>query len=69
MSNGKIMITHLIARLMKMMLNEIPQYKNESIFPKPYEPFRGDNNFKVHLSNWATKTDNATEIDTSIHLN
>ena len=51
MSNGKIMITHLIARLMKMMLNEIPQYKNESIFPKPYEPFQGDNNFKVHLSN------------------
>ena len=24
MSNGKIMIIHLIARLMKMMLNEIP---------------------------------------------
>ena len=26
-------------------------------FPKPYEPFVGDNNFKVDLSNYATKTD------------
>ena len=31
MSNGKIMIIHLIATLMKMMQNEIPLYKNESI--------------------------------------
>ena len=36
-------------------------------FPKSYEPFRGDINVKVDLSNYATKTDlkNATGIDTS----
>ena len=26
-------------------------------FAKPYEPFGGDNNVKVDLSNYATKTD------------
>ena len=26
-------------------------------FPKPYEPFGGDNNVKIDLSNYATKTD------------
>ena len=36
-------------------------------FPKPFEPFGGDINVKVDLSNYATKSDlkNATEIDTS----
>ena len=36
-------------------------------FPKPYEPFAGDINVKVDLSNYATKADlkNATGIDTS----
>ena len=36
-------------------------------FSKPYEPFGGDINVKVNLSNHATKTDlkNATRIDTS----
>ena len=36
-------------------------------FPKPYEPFGGDINVKVNLSNYATKADlkNATRIDTS----
>ena len=36
-------------------------------FPKPYEPFGGDINVKVDLSNYATKTDikNITHIDTS----
>ena len=36
-------------------------------FPKPYEPFDGDINIKVDLSNYATKTDlkNVTHIDTS----
>ena len=36
-------------------------------FPKPYEPFGGDLNVKVDLSNYATKSDskNATGIDTS----
>ena len=36
-------------------------------FPKPYEPFGGDIDIKVDLSNYATKADlkNATGIDTS----
>ena len=36
-------------------------------FLKPYEPFGGDINVKVDLSNYPTKTDlkNATGIDTS----
>ena len=34
-------------------------------FPKPYEPFRGDINVKVDLSNYATKTDlkNVSHVD------
>ena len=33
-------------------------------FPKPYEPFGGDINIKVDLSNYATKAElkNATRI-------
>ena len=36
-------------------------------FPKPYEPFDGDINVKVDLSNYATKVDikNISHIDTS----
>ena len=36
-------------------------------FPKPYEPFSGDINVKVDLSNYATKTDikNISHVDTS----
>ena len=36
-------------------------------FPKPYEPFSGDINVKVHLSNYATKTDlkNVSHVDVS----
>ena len=36
-------------------------------FPKPYEPFGGDINVKVDLSNCATKTDlkNVTHVDVS----
>ena len=36
-------------------------------FPKPYEPFGGDINGKVDLSNYATKTDieNISHINTS----
>ena len=35
-------------------------------FSQPHEPFGGDINFKVDLSNYATKADlkNATGIDT-----
>ena len=37
-------------------------------FPKPYEPFGGDINVTVDLSNYTTKTDskNVTHVDTSI---
>ena len=36
-------------------------------FPKPYEPFGGDTNVKVDLSNYATKADikNISHVDTS----
>ena len=36
-------------------------------FPKPYEPFGGDINIKVDLSNYATKADikNISKVDTS----
>ena len=36
-------------------------------FPKPYEPFGGNINVKVDLSNYATKTDikNISHVDTS----
>ena len=56
------MIVHLIAGLIKMTLYKMSQY-----FPKLYEPFDGDINVKVDLSNYATKTDikNISHIDTS----
>ena len=36
-------------------------------FRKPYEPFGGDMNVKINLSNYATKTDlkNVTHVDVS----
>ena len=36
-------------------------------FPKPYEPFGGDINVKVDLSNYSTKADikNISHIDTA----
>ena len=56
------MIILLIARLIKKTLYKMSQY-----FPKPYEPFGGDINVKVDLSNYATKTDikNILHVDTS----
>ena len=41
--------------------------KMSQYFPKPYEPFRGDINVKVNLSNYATKIDlkNISHIDVS----
>ena len=67
MPNGKDMIIHSIAGLIKKMFNEIHHIKMSQYFPKPYEPFGGDINVKVDLSNYATKSDlkNATSIDTS----
>ena len=63
MSNGKAMIIHLIARLIKKKT----LYKMIQHFPKPYKLFEGDINVKVNLSNCARKTDlkKAAEIDTS----
>ena len=36
-------------------------------FPKPYQPFGGDINVKVDISNYATKADieNISHVDTS----
>ena len=47
---------------MKFSCIKISQY-----FPKPYEPFGGDINVKVDLSNYATKADikNISHVDTS----
>ena len=56
------MIILLIVGLIKKTLYKMSQY-----FPKPYEPFGGDINVKVDLSNYATKADikNITHVDTS----
>ena len=56
------MIIRSIVGLIKKTLYKMSQY-----FPKPYEPFGGDINVKVDLSNYATKADvkNITHIDTS----
>ena len=56
------MIIHLIVGLIKKTLYKMSQY-----FPKPDEPFGGDINVTVDLSNYATKDDikNITHIDTS----
>ena len=65
-SNGKIIIVHLIAGLIKKTQSNkctnMRQY-----FPKPYETFSGDINVKVDLSNYATETDikNISHVDTS----
>ena len=42
-------------------------YKMSQYFPKPYEPFGGDINVKVDLSNYATKADikSISHVDTS----
>ena len=52
------MIVHLIAGLIKKTLYKMSQY-----FPKPYEPFGGNINVKVDLSNYATK-----EISKALHM-
>ena len=60
------MIIFLIVGLIKRML-KIEKYTMSQYFPKQYQPFVGDINVKVDLSNYATKTDlkEATGIDTS----
>ena len=41
--------------------------KMSQYFPKPYGPFGGDINVKIHLSNYPIKTDikNISHVDTS----
>ena len=53
--------------LITISLIAISSYKMSQYFPKPYEPFGGDINFKVDLSNYATKADikNISHVDTS----
>ena len=66
MSNGNVMIVHLIVGLIKKtQSNEC--IKMSQYFPKPYEPFGENVKVKVDLSNYATKTDieNISDIDTS----
>ena len=50
-----------------ILLIAISLYKMNQYFPKPYEPFGGDINVKVDLSNYATKADikNILHVDTS----
>ena len=70
LSNGKVMIIHLIAGLIKKVqfdsigcnCKKMSQY-----FPKPFEPFGKDINVKGDLSNYVTKTDvkNIAHVDTS----
>ena len=52
MSNTKAMIILLIAGLIKKALCKMSQY-----FSKPSEPFGGNINVKVYLSNFTTKLD------------
>ena len=42
-------------------------YKNKQYVPKPYEPFGGDINVKVDLTNYAAKASikNISQVDTS----
>ena len=61
MSNGKVMIIHLIVKSIKRTF-----YKMSPYFSKPHRSFRNING-KVDFSNYATTSDlkNATGIDTS----
>ena len=65
MSNGKVMIINLIVGL-KKRFGMILLYKMSQYFPKLYEPFGGDINIKVDLSNYAPKADikNILHVDT-----
>ena len=56
------MIVVLIVGLVKKTL-----YKKSQYFPKSYEPFSGDINLNIYLSNYATKDDikNTAHVNTS----
>ena len=74
MLNGKFMIIHLswidktrFSILLCMFKTQLHLIKMIQYFPKPYEPFGGDINVKVDLSNYATKADikNILNVDAS----
>ena len=70
MSNGKVVIIHLISGLIKKIwcdFLKISIYKNEQIFPKSFRSFGRNINVKLDLSNYATKSDikNISHVDTS----
>ena len=50
-----------------ILLISVPLYKMSQFFLKPYEPFDGNINVKVDLSNYPTKADmkNISHVDTS----
>ena len=62
MSNGKTMIIHIIAVLIKKTFYKLSQY-----FLEPYSHFRRNVKVELNLSNYATKFElkEATGIDTS----
>ena len=62
MINGKDLTIHLKVGLIKKACIKMSQY-----LPKLFRSFGGNINFKVDLSNYATKTDlrNVTHVDTS----
>ena len=71
MSNGKVVIIHLISGLITKIwcdFLKISIYKNEQIFPKSFRSFGRNINVKLDLSNYATKSDikNISHVDTSI---
>ena len=62
MSNAKVMIIHLIVRLIKTTLHKMSQH-----FPKPYRNLGGDIKIELNFSIYTTKSDwrNATRVDAS----
>ena len=66
MSNGKVMIIDK-KDLVWLYWMQVHCIKMSQYFLKPYEPFGGDINVKVDLSNYATKADIKTfsHVDTS----
>ena len=68
MSNGKVMIVHLIAGLVKKIwciLLKFQGIKMSKYYPKPYKPFGRNINVEVNISiskNWFK---NVTHVDTS----
>ena len=67
MSNGKGMIIYLIVGLIKKTYCDSIVWKMSQYVPKPNEPFGGDINVKVDLTNDGTKADikNISHVDTS----